>query len=334
MLDAKGFKNAMKENRTSMVAFVAPWCGHCQKMAPEYSRSALGLYPLIPVYAVDCDAKSNKRLCADQGVTGFPTIKLFPRGKKAPSILYEGERTSSGFFYFAQRRIPNKIRQLHIYEDILNWVAQKVDRPRLVLLTKEKKIPMLWQVLDNRYQDHFAFGSLLDRKGKVSVKMGYEAGSKKEGKVLLYPAGSKQPIRYEGINKHEPLTKFLDSVLDGTVDLKEANEQAKAEEDVVSPEDIEVERKQEAERIALAHGGFADLIDFKKAVKDASARGGSFHGMDIGNLEELMKSQAHPDSEAAVAKEEPVVVVEQLVVEVPHTEPPVAPTGEPLKDEL
>lgn len=45
-------------------------------MAPEYSKAALGLYPLVPLYAVDCDAPKNKKLCADQGVKGFPTVKV------------------------------------------------------------------------------------------------------------------------------------------------------------------------------------------------------------------------------------------------------------------
>lgn len=45
-------------------------------MAPEYSKAALGLHPLVPLYAVDCDASKNKRLCADQGVQGFPTVKV------------------------------------------------------------------------------------------------------------------------------------------------------------------------------------------------------------------------------------------------------------------
>lgn len=43
-------------------------------MAPEYSKAALGLYPLVPLYAVDCD--KHKKLCAEQGVQGFPTIKV------------------------------------------------------------------------------------------------------------------------------------------------------------------------------------------------------------------------------------------------------------------
>jgi protein disulfide-isomerase A6 len=56
---------------------------HCQRMAPEYSKAALGLHPLLPFYAVDCDEEKNKRLCAEQGVKGFPTVKV----NKRPSAL-------------------------------------------------------------------------------------------------------------------------------------------------------------------------------------------------------------------------------------------------------
>jgi protein disulfide-isomerase A6 len=35
-------------------------------MAPEYIKAAKGLDPLIPLYAVDCDADKNKQLCAQQ----------------------------------------------------------------------------------------------------------------------------------------------------------------------------------------------------------------------------------------------------------------------------
>jgi protein disulfide-isomerase A6 len=35
-------------------------------MAPEYSKAAKGLDPLIPLYAVDCDVEANKPLCGAQ----------------------------------------------------------------------------------------------------------------------------------------------------------------------------------------------------------------------------------------------------------------------------
>ena len=39
---------------------------HCQKLAPELNKVATGMDPLVPFYAVDCDAESNKPLCAQQ----------------------------------------------------------------------------------------------------------------------------------------------------------------------------------------------------------------------------------------------------------------------------
>jgi protein disulfide-isomerase A6 len=106
------------------VAFVAPWCGHCQRMAPEYSKAAKGLAPLIPLYAVDCDAEKNKPLCASQGVKGFPTVKLFPRGGLLPPIDYPGERTSKAFFYFADHKVPDVVVPLKGAASLPGWLKK------------------------------------------------------------------------------------------------------------------------------------------------------------------------------------------------------------------
>ncbi|KAJ7591408.1 protein disulfide isomerase [Mycena floridula] len=278
MLDPKGFKKALKPNQTIMVAFVAPWCGHCQRMGPEFSQAALGLYPLLPTYAVDCDNDQNKRLCAEQDVKGFPTVILFPRGKTLPPMTYDsGERTASAFFYWASRRIPNTVKKLYKVEDIKPWVEESSTsgKPRALLLTKDKKVPLLWKVLGNKYKDQIELATHRDRKGKSSVALGYEAGEKKQPKVLIYPIGATQAVRYEGINKLDSLSKFFDSVLDGTADLTIVNEQAAAEEFVLDEKELEIEQKQEAQRIALAHGGFSDLIDFEAAIKNGA--GADYH---------------------------------------------------------
>ena len=80
-----------------------------------------------------------------------------------------------------------------------------------------------------------------------------------------------------GIQKHASLSKFFDSIIDGTADLRAANEEAKKEEFVPDEAELEIERQQEAQRMALAHGGFADLSGFEDAVKDAIKSG---HGAD------------------------------------------------------
>ncbi|KAJ6485819.1 protein disulfide isomerase [Mycena sanguinolenta] len=300
MLDAKSFKKAMKANQTSMVAFVAPWCGHCQRLVPEYSKAALGLHPLVPFYAVDCDADQNKRLCSEQGVQGFPTIKLFPKGKEQSPMLYDsGERTASALYYFASRRIPVAYTKLFKTEEIVPWIEKTIDQKRTLLLTKDKKVPLLWKVLANKYKGlGLEFGTHRDRKGKSSEALGFEAGEKKESKILVYSPGSMKPFRYEGLNKFDSLSKFFDSVIDGTADLIVANEEAKAEEYEPTEEELEIQRKQEAQRMALLHGGYSDLIDFEQAILDGSAE--KYHDTNgFGAPPPLKKKADTPESESA-----------------------------------
>ncbi len=119
-----------------------------------------------------------------------------------------------------------------------------------------------------------------------------------QGKILVYPPGEKKPVMYKGtavlpsqkslrsersviylgILKHDSLSKFFDSVLDGTADFSEANEEAAAEEFVPDPDVLEIERQQEAEMLKLAHGGFSDMIDFEAALKDTAAK--NFHAQN------------------------------------------------------
>ncbi|KAI9464660.1 thioredoxin-like protein [Boletus coccyginus] len=243
MLDPKGFKRVMKNNRTSVVAFVAPWCGHCKQMAPEYSKAARNLSPLVPFYAIDCDAESNKQLCASQEVQGFPTVKVFPRGGQLPGQKYEsGERTSNNLIKWASRSVPNKIKVFSNQGDIPEWLdkvrwsdasRQNVDLPRVILLNRDKKFPLLWQVLGNNYYKKIAFGHHSDPKGNFAASLGFTAREEgKLSKVVVYPAGLNVPILYEGGNKYEPLFKYFRSIVDGTVDFLKAPTESPAKDEL------------------------------------------------------------------------------------------------------
>jgi protein disulfide-isomerase A6 len=56
----------------------------------------------------------------------------------------------------------------------------------------------MWKVLANKYRDAFAFANHRDRKGKSSEALGYDAGTQKESKILVYPAGLTKPVLFEG----------------------------------------------------------------------------------------------------------------------------------------
>ncbi|TEB28797.1 disulfide isomerase [Coprinellus micaceus] len=234
VVDANGFKKAMEINGTSLVAFVAPWCGHCQRLVPEYSKAAESLNPLISSYAVDCDEEANKRLCHEQDVKGFPTMKLFPRGKHLAPITYEGERTAGAIFKFASLRVPNGPDKIMKTSDIKPWIKKHKKSIRTLLLTKDSKVPLLWKVLASKYHGRLRFGTHRDEKNVAGPEVGVSLGEAKS-KVLVFSEGSQDPSVYEGKTKLKELTQFFDSVLDGSAELKPVRAKSETEGESVEP---------------------------------------------------------------------------------------------------
>ena len=61
-LTDNNFDNRVKDSDgVWIVEFYAPWCGHCQQLAPEYQKAAKALKGIINVGGIDCDV--HKSLC-------------------------------------------------------------------------------------------------------------------------------------------------------------------------------------------------------------------------------------------------------------------------------
>lgn len=100
-LTPNNFDNRVKDSDgVWIVEFYAPWCGHCQRLAPEYQKAAKALKGIIGVGAIDCDV--HKQLCGQYSVQGFPTIKIFGANKNRPED-YQGGRTANDIVQAAQR---------------------------------------------------------------------------------------------------------------------------------------------------------------------------------------------------------------------------------------
>ncbi|KIY61357.1 thioredoxin-like protein [Cylindrobasidium torrendii FP15055 ss-10] len=176
----------MRRNETSIVAFVAPWCGHCQRLVPELSKAATALggasfnpgsdasKPMIPAYAVDCDADENKALCGEMGVQGFPTVKIFPRGKYGGALDYNDERSAAAIAKTVRTKVPGKVDKVHLKHKVEEggggghegWKKVKgkgkgagdENTIHAVLLQSPHKNngkpPLMWKVLATTFGEH------------------------------------------------------------------------------------------------------------------------------------------------------------------------------------
>jgi protein disulfide-isomerase len=78
---AETFQNSVTMTQDPwFIKFYAPWCHHCQAMAPNWVQLAKEFKGKLNIGEVNCDIES--RLCKDAHLRGYPTILFFQGGER------------------------------------------------------------------------------------------------------------------------------------------------------------------------------------------------------------------------------------------------------------
>jgi len=97
-LSSDNFKSSVQDGLW-LVEFFAPWCGHCQQLAPIFKQGAAALKGKLNFAAVDAEANDDLRV--EFGVSSFPSLKLFKSGELRED--FDGDRTVAGFEQYYEK---------------------------------------------------------------------------------------------------------------------------------------------------------------------------------------------------------------------------------------
>ncbi|KAJ0245886.1 Protein disulfide isomerase-like 1-4 [Hirschfeldia incana] len=113
VIKERNFTDVIENNEYVLVEFYAPWCGHCQSLAPEYAAAATELKKDGVVLA-KIDATEENELAHQYNAKGFPTILFFVDGEDTP---YTGGRTKDTIVTWVKKKIGPSVYNLTTLDD-------------------------------------------------------------------------------------------------------------------------------------------------------------------------------------------------------------------------
>ncbi|KAL5115545.1 hypothetical protein ACEQ8H_006521 [Pleosporales sp. CAS-2024a] len=207
-LDDQSFKQKVGKDQDVLVAFTAPWCGHCKTLAPIWETLAndFANEPAVLIAKVDAEAENSKALAKEQGVQSYPTIKFFKKGS-TEALPYESGRSEKDFIDFlntnsgTHRAVGGGLDATGGTIEAFNTIVEKFQGAYADGADEAKKLA---DTLQDKYAQYYA---------KVFQKAGANQGYvEKELKRLqgLISKGNLAPAKLDDlVSRSNILTKFL-----------------------------------------------------------------------------------------------------------------------------
>jgi protein disulfide-isomerase A1 len=200
VLGGSNFTDLVNSNKFVLVEFYAPWCGHCQTLAPEYAKAATALKKDGVVLA-KVDATEHSELAHQFEVRGFPTMLWFVNGEHKP---YSGGRKAEEIVAWATKKTGPSVLTVKSVAEAEK--ALEVETPIAVAYVKsleDKEAKTIAAVADKEEGVTFY---LTDDKD-VAAKFGL--GEKTPSLVLLKKEAEKEATFEEAELTEEALSGFV-----------------------------------------------------------------------------------------------------------------------------
>ncbi len=198
----------------------------------------------------------NKPFCGKMGVQGFPTLKIVRPSKNPgkPTVVdYPGPRSAKAIVDTVKDNVPNIVKRISD-KNLDEWLEENKDGAKAILFSDKGVVSATLKAL------------AIDFAGIISVAQIKKADKEAVEKysitdfpsLILIPAGSETPIKYEGKVEKAAMVEFLSQV-------------APPNPDCPPPKDKKAKGKQDAKKDPKASSKFSKASASHKSADASSA---------------------------------------------------------------
>lgn len=155
VLTKDNFEETVNNADIILVEFYAPWCGHCKRLAPEYEKAAKELSqrsPPIPLAKVDATVEND--IATQFEVTGYPTLKIFRKGKM---FDYNGPREKYGIVDYMSEQAGPPSKQVQAVKQVQELIKDGDDAVIVGVFSAEDEAFEIYIEACNALREDFTF---------------------------------------------------------------------------------------------------------------------------------------------------------------------------------
>lgn len=205
-LNDQNFNETILQNQYTFVAFVASWCGHCQKLKPEFELAARILSETHPyINFAQIDAPEYRNLSLDHGVRGYPTLKLYKQS--LDGIEFSGARSHQDLILWL-KKLTNQLK-IHYYITSEEMVERRSKFDAQVIFFGEKGTPEFDVFFETANATQFNYYIEYGHCDNKEIRAKFSNSEKNE--IILFNNFDGKPIIFAEELTLKNLKKFIET---------------------------------------------------------------------------------------------------------------------------